>query len=50
MNSSGTIKLIDGGVGSNKEVHIFPKGICPKVNAIANSEFKIGVTVKHVNH
>ena len=37
----------------NKGVHTFPKGICPKVNVIAQLEFELiynDSTVHHFNH
>ena len=39
----------------DKRVHAFSKGICPKVNVIAQQEFNLwssyyDVAVKHVNH
>ena len=44
------LKLIAGG---DKGIHIFPKGICPKVNIIAWLEFKLAyfeTTVQHFSH
>ena len=38
---------------ADKEVHAFPKGICPKVNVIERLGFELAydnVPVQHVNH
>ena len=50
-NSSDTIQPIVGGGG--KEVHTFPRGICTKVNLIAQLEFQLvyfKVAAKHFSH
>ena len=39
-DSSGTIET---NRWEDKEVHTFPKGICPKVNVIARPEFELAL-------
>ena len=34
----------------DKEVHTFPKGICPKINIIARLEFKLAYYDSAVHH
>ena len=49
-NSTGAIWPIAAG---NVGIHTFPKGICPKVNVIAQLEFELNykeVVVQHVIH